>query len=330
MSLILHIGGDEMPLLPGLGDVHVDQLLTDMSIAVMNESTDFVFAEVFPRLNVGKQTNIIPKYDDFAWLSDEAQIRVPATESEGSGWTVDNTNKYLCENFAFHKDVPVEISANADAPYDDDEAAVEFTVSKIMLKQEIQFVADFMGTTIWGTDVDLNAGGKKPWNDKESLLAQDIEDGKSEVSGKIVRDPMKLVTNRKVWGAIKQHPDIFDRMRTTADKIPTLQQAANLLELDTILISRAIRATNQEGQTLAKERVMGDTALLLYVTSRPSLLRPSAGYTFVWNVLGAGFPVFTRRIPRPLAMAERIESHSYIDRVKTSADAGVFFDNAFV
>src|SRR5213082_254015 len=115
-----------MPFSPGVNDLHIDQLLTDISIATMNEPGDYISTQVFPNIPVAKQTDLIPKYDEFAWLADEAKPRAPATESEGSGWSVDNSMRYVCENFAFHKDIPVEIRANTYRPYNVDEEAAMY------------------------------------------------------------------------------------------------------------------------------------------------------------------------------------------------------------
>lgn len=318
-----------MPFEPDVQDVHIDQLLTDISIASLNDPEDYVGTKVFPALTVNKQTNLIPIYDMDAWLADEAKPRSPATESEGSGWTVDNT-RYACENFAFHKDVPVEVRANADSPFRIDEEAAMYVVDRMLMKMEVKFGADFFKASVWSGNKDLAGSGNKKWSDTTSPLFVDIEDAKISMGDKIVKEPNIAVISRNVWKAWKLHPNLLDRMKTTSDKFVTLDLAARAFELDRILMAKALKKTNKEGQTLTKARILTSGCLLLYVTPRPALMTPTAGYTFYWTALGPGVPVYIRRLPMPLKQADRIEGHIFYDSKVTAADAGYFFDNAAV
>lgn len=315
-----------MDFLPNIADVHVDRLLTDISIAVMNEPNDYVLLRTFPMLTVLKQSDRIAVYDQYAWLADEAIIRAPGTETEGSGWTVSSTS-YNCQNYSSSKNVPLEVRANQDTPYNLDEEAVLYTVDKILMKLEIQFVNTCMVAGSWGAN-ETTLSGANQWSNTTSAILSDIENAKIAVGNKIVREPNVMVVGRAVWGAIMQHPSVVGRMSVNTTRIVTQELVAALFDFEKVLVAKAVRATNKQGQALAKDRVIGKNALFAYAPSRPSLLSPSAGYTFNWSALGPGFPIYTRRVNMPLRMSDRIESHGYFDIVKTSTDAAYLYVNA--
>ena len=62
-------------------DLHVDQLLTQISIAFKNPS--YIADQMFPMVPVRKQSDKIPKYDQSFWFRDQAVIRAPGTKSTG-------------------------------------------------------------------------------------------------------------------------------------------------------------------------------------------------------------------------------------------------------
>ena len=57
---------------PLASDLHVDQMLTNMSIGYSNLS--YISDMIFPILMVNKQSDIVPKYDQSHWFRDGAQL----------------------------------------------------------------------------------------------------------------------------------------------------------------------------------------------------------------------------------------------------------------
>ncbi len=82
-----------MPL-PTSRDVHVDQMLTNVSVAYKNAS--YIADEAFPLLPVQKQSNIIPSYDQSYWFRDEAKMAGPGTEIAVADYAVTTSDTYFC------------------------------------------------------------------------------------------------------------------------------------------------------------------------------------------------------------------------------------------
>ena len=105
------------------------------------------------------------------------------------------------------------------------------------------------------------------------------------------------------------------------------QNLAALFELDEILVIGGIDNTGPEGGTAAYSFIGGKHALLAYRAPNPSLMLPSAGYTFTWSgLLGAG-QVGSRikRIRMDHPASDRIEIESAFGMKLVAADLGFFF-----
>lgn len=312
---------------PTMADVHVDHLLTQISIAYMNEPENYMAGDLFPIILVDFQSNKYVVYTKNDWLRDEAQVRAPATESAGGGYNLDTSNFYNAINYAFHKDIPDEIRRNADMPIDMDLDATRFVTEKLRLKNERLWAGDFFKSGVWETDV-LGGTDFTLWSDfANSDPHVDIETGIASIESITGKSPNRFAIGRNVWTSLRHHPDIMDKIKYTQTGILAEALLAVLIGVEKVLVGRAIYATNAEGATGAYDFIYGKHALLLHRASRPGLLTPSAGYTFVWK-FAPGVPMFIRRIRDDKAMFDRVEGHLYLDQKKTGQDLGYFLKNA--
>ena len=311
---------------PTATDVHVDAILTNTSVAYIQKADDFIAAKVFPTVPVQKQTDKYFTYTKNDWFRDEAQKRGPSTESVGSGYGV-STAAYACDVFALHKDVSDQIRANADMPLDMDRDAALFITQRLLLKQEIQWVTDAFATSVWGTDLTPT----NLWSDfTASDPINDVEVGKRTILSTTGFLPNTFVMGYQVWEKLRNHPDFIDRIKYSGGRVVTEEIVAQLLGVDRVLVAKAIKATNVEGETAAYSFVHGKHALLAYVQPSPSLLMPSAGYTFPWQGVsqGLGQNIGIKRIPNPLKESTRVEGQVAFDNKIVATDLGYFFSGA--
>ena len=308
---------------PEFQDVHIDQLLSFLSVAYMNLPSSYIADQIFPIIGVRKQSDKYAIYTKNDWFRDEAELRSPGTESQGSGWTLQTPGTYSADNFAVHKDVPDEIRENADAPYSLDIEAVRFVVDRLKLRREISWATDHFTTGKWGTD----ATPANLWSDYAlSDPVSDFETGRDAIHSVTAVDPNVFVIGRQVWTQLKHHPDFLERIKYTQRAILTTDLVAAVLEIGRIMIGAAIKATNKEGATAAYSYIFGKHGLLAYVAPNPALLTPSAGYTFHWNRFGA--ISYIRRLRDDFKQFDRVEGHTYYDQVLVASDVGYFFNGA--
>jgi hypothetical protein len=308
---------------PTQNQVHVDAILTNISVAYMQKAENFIANKIFPIVPVEKQSDKFFKYTKNDWFRDEAQRRADATESAGGGYNL-STDSYNAEVWAFHKDVGDQTRANADAPINVDREAVEFITSRLLLKMETEFVSSYFTSGIWATDNTPS----NLWSDyTNSDPLNDVEDAKRAILSTTGFEPNTLVLGYDVFKELKNHPDLVDRIKYTSSSVITTDMIARMFDVDRVVVSKAVKATNNEGATGAYDFTAGKNALLCYSAPSPGLLQPSAGYIMSWTGVsgGLGQTIGSSRFRMESVKADRIEAEMAFDMKVVAADLGYFF-----
>lgn len=318
---------------PTQSQVHVNRPLTNISVAYMQSTAEFISDKVFPVLPVDKASDAYYVYTKNDWFRDEAQVRPPATESAGGGYGI-TTDNYNTKTYAYHKDVPWDIRANADAGIDLDRDATEFVTQRLLLRRERDWAAKYFAAGLWGTTITGVASAPSAnqviqWsNFASSDPAGDIDVGKRAIKLTTGITPNTLVLGYDVFTKLKRHTTIRDQYKYVNSDVVTTDMLAKLFDIDRVLVAGGVYATNNEGETAAYSFVQGKGALLTYAAPRPSLLTPSAGYTFQWKGIsqGAGQTVAVQTFPMRELKVDRVEAEMAFDNKLVASDLGYFFD----
>jgi hypothetical protein len=311
---------------PTQSDVHYDEVLTNISIAYIQDQTNFIATKVFPVITVAKQSDKYVVWDKNDWFRDEARKRADSTESAGSGFSL-SRDSYFCDVYAIHKDLGAQTKQNQDAGLSLEETSVQFVTHRILLRQEIQWVSDYFTTSVWGTDYTVT----NQWSDYTSSdPIEDIEANKETMLSTTGFEPNTLVIGYSAWRKLKQHPDIVDRIKLAgmgsgSPARVTPQAVAAIFEIDNLYIAKAIKATNLEGETAAYGFTHGKHAWMGYVNPSPGRNAPSAGYIFSWDYANIGATVLVDRFEIRQKKTERFEAESAWDNKVVATDLGVFF-----
>ena len=320
---------------PTISDVHVDAILTNISVAYMQRAENMIADKVFPVVPVDKKSNKYFTYDKADWFRDEAQRRAPGTESAGGGYNL-STDTYSADVWAFHKDVDDQTLANADTPLNPLREAAEFVTSRLLLRREVQFISDFMTTSVWGKDVTGVAASPTTnqfyqWSDyTNSDPIEDIEEGKENILSTTGYEANTLVLGYQTFRQLKNHPDIVDRYKYTTSSVITEEMMARLFGVEKILVAKSVRNTSSEGLAASYSFNFGKAACLLHVAPNPGLMTPSAGYIFAWTGVsgGLGSTIGTSQFRMESLKAARIEAEVAFDNKVVASDLGYFFATA--
>ena len=318
---------------PTSSQVHVDAILTNISVAYLQRAENFIADKVFPVVPVDKQSDKYFVYSKNDWLRDEARVRTDGTESVGSGYNI-TTDTYYADVYAIHKDIGDQTRANADAPINVDREAAEFVTHRLLTRREIQFVNDFMTTSKWGTDVtgvaaSPTTGQTIQWSDyTNSDPIEDIEEGKAKILSTTGFEANTLVLGYDVFRQLKNHPDLVDRIKYTSSQTITEDMLARMFDIERVLVSKSVKATNAEGASAAYSFTTGKTALLAHVAPSPGILTPSAGYTFSWTGVsqGMGLTIGTSSFRLESLRATRVEAELAFDNKVVATDLGYFWN----
>lgn len=308
---------------PTANDVHIDAILTNISVAYIQDQNAFVASKVFPTIPVEKQSDKYFIYTKGDWFRDEAQLRAPATESAGSGYNL-TTATYNTQVYAFHKDVDDQVRANADNPLNPDRDATSFITQRMLLRQEIQWASEFFTTSVWATDLTPT----NLWNDyTASDPIGDVETGKATILTSTGFLPNTMVMGYDVFRQLRNHPDIVDRVKYTSAENVTEDILARFFGVDRILVARAVKNTALEGAATSMSSIVGKNAALYYVAPTAGILTPTAGYQFMWRGVsdGIGANIGVSRFRMPELRADRIEAQMAWDNKVIASDLGYFF-----
>jgi len=96
-----------------------------------------------------------------------------------------------------------------------------------------------------------------------------------------------------------------------------------------VLIGGAVQNVAAEKATADMQFIFSNAALLVYAAPRPSLMLPSAGYTFSWTgYTGAGADgLRMSRMRVDLRRCDRVEGELAYDQKQVAADLGFFVDS---
>ncbi len=312
---------------PTASDVHVNAPLTTISVAWMQNQSEFVADKVFPVVNVQKQSDRYYVYDRDNWFRAQAEKRALASESVGSGFTVDNTPTYFADVYAIHKDVDDQIRANQDSVIDIDRDATEFCSRDLMLKKELTWAARYFTTGVWtGSTTGSDVTPGILW---DALGATPIEDLRAELLATKQRTSFranKIVMGEEVWSVLQDHPDFLERIKFTQTAIVVTSLLAAVLGVDEVLIAGGVQNISIEGAAEDMQFIFGKSVLLVYAAPRAGLLTPTGGYTFAWTGLfGAGaLGTRTMRFRMEHLKSDRVESEMAYDQKVVAPEMGSF------
>ena len=310
---------------PTVNDLHVVAALTNVSVAYIQDQSNFISMNIAPMVPVQFKSDKYHVFNSPDFRRNTAKPRAAGKESAGTGFNV-SQETYTCEVYALHEDVSEQARANTDPGIDLDRAASILVTQQMMIQKETQWATDFWTTGIWGTDV---VGGTDfvVWSDGASDPEKDIADGRVAMVKRTGMMPNTLVVSMGTHEALKRHPLIKDNFKYTSSASITTAMLAAYFEVDRYMVARASYTTSAElAATETNAFILGNNALLAYVASTPGIMVPSAMYTFVWSgFLGSasGFRIAT--IPAPLLRSDRVEGEWAYDHKVVSAPCGYFF-----
>jgi hypothetical protein len=314
---------------PTQGDVHVNQPLGNLSIAYMQSRTDFVATSVFATVPSDKQSNVYYKYNRDDYNRDEMRLRAPGTESAGSGYGL-STASYFCQEWALHKDISDADRANEDNPLNSDRDVMEFLVYKGLIRKEKIWVDTYFSNGVWGANQSTPG---TLWSSSSSTPISDVKSKRRALKQATGFRPNIMVLGQKVVDDLEEHPEVIDRIKygqTAGDPaIATPETLAKLFGISRVVVLEAIYNSAAQNATEDSQFIAGRHCLLAYSNPRPTILQPSAGYTFAYtgrfgaNALGARMKSFYMEELE----STRIEIQMAFDMKITGSDLAWLFYN---
>lgn len=319
---------------PTAGDVHINTPLTNFGQKYIQSENNFIALRAMPSLSVTKQSDLYYEFNRGDFLRDQAEERADGTESAGSGFRLGN-DTYFAKVYAFHKDVTDRQRANADVQVNLDQSAAIWVAGKMVMKREVLFNTNFIGTGKWSTDYTPAAADR--WNIGTSDPVIQMRLAKRTVQARTGYIPNKLVVSRDAYDALLDNDAVLSRIiggaTTNVPAQVQKQLLTQLFELEEILIQDAVinsaAADISDPDVKSIDFLSKGSALLYYAPNTLTMDEPTAGAQFNWTgFMGAtpsGFRTLKFRMSASL-QKDRIEGEMAFDQKITGPDLGYFFN----
>jgi len=331
-----------MPMLTP-NSVHIDQPLTNLTVAYMQSMDNFVADRVFPNVPVQHMTNKYYIYDRENFnRSGDRKALAPGTAPERVGMSL-STDSYSINTYGLAHAFDFQTLANADDPLQLRSAQANLLQMRNMIDRELDWMSNYFATSIWDTEYTGVASTPSTneviqWDDyTNSTPIVDVRTAKRAAtlaSGGF--SPNVMVVTRDVHDTLCDHPDILDRLNggatTTNPALAEREEIARIFAVDEYLVIDAIYNTAAEGATESNSYVAEKKAALYYRPVSPGLNVPAAGYNFVWDALenSSGYGVnvlsFENDELARNGIANEIQVIQAYDMKVVSSEMGVFFN----
>ncbi len=191
--------------------------------------------------------------------------------------------------------------ANVPPSIDPRRAKNRFVTDQQLLHLDITFANSFFKSGVWENEfTGIASGGTTAsgsqfikFSDANSDPIKFFDARKRQIRLDGRRMPNKLTLGYDTYLALKEHPDLLERVKYTGSTANPAQVnervLAELFGVDEIKVLYATYNAAEEGQADDMQFICEpDGALLSYTTPSPRIDEPSAGYIFTWDMLGNG------------------------------------------
>ena len=331
-----------MPLLTP-SQVHIDQPLSNLTLAYAQSQENFIADKVFPTVGVQRQSDKYYIYDRANMnRTGDVQKLAPRTEVNRIGMTISNSS-YYADVYGLGMDFDEQTLANEDAMLDIRAAGAETLATRLMIHREEQFASTFFAASVWTSEVsgdasgDVGAGEVVYWSDyTNSTPIQNVTTARRTmqlVSGGF--KPNTMVVGKEVRDTLINHPDILARLNGGATvsntALITNAKLAEIFEVENFYVMEAVKNDSVEGVAESNSFIGGKNALLVHTPRSAGLMTPAAGLTFAWNNipgvnnLGITVESFSDDALKRQQVAEHIQVKMSYDMKVVGADLGYFF-----
>jgi len=321
--------------------VHIDQPLTNLTIAFLQNTTGFVADVVFPRVSVSKKSD---RY--YVWPRgqfnqiDDIKERAPYTMAPEVGLTL-SQDSYSVRVYSEAAPIDFETAANQDNMLNVKAALAAQKTQRFLIHREQLWADRYFVQGVWATDWEGVAGVPganqvRQWSDY--VNSNPIVDVTNITRTMQLRSggfkPNVMVIGKEARDILINHPVILNRLNggatVTNTAMVTDAKLAEIFGVERFLVMEAVRNTAEEGLAETNAFIGGKAVAFYYVPPAAGLMVASAGMTFVWdeleNASGYGMTIktYTGDFLAERGIAEKIEVSMAYDQKVVASDLGAF------
>lgn len=280
-----------------------NRYLTTMSMAFFADHSDYVAASIFPICPVDFSTGYYYEFlkGDLARDYVERKPQFGKASPAKMGHT-DHTYHCNVDQIIVGIDQINAVNyqrAGVPGSIDPKRSKIRFVAEQQLLHLDILFAKNYFQTGVWAnefTGIESGTPGASQFlkfsdANFDPVNFFDARNREIKLAGR--RKPNKLCLGYDAYNALKNHPDLLERVKytgSTANPAKVNERVlAELLGYEEVKVLEATYNAADEGQDDDMQFICeSDGALLCYTTGTPQIDEPSAGYIFTWDMLGNG------------------------------------------
>jgi hypothetical protein len=301
----------------------VDPVLTELSLGYTN--AEMVGPWLFPIAEMEKEGGKIPQFTREAFRIHNTQRALRAKSNRISPETIEGIDVVLEEH---DLEYPIDYREDADSAFALQEHATEVVTEGIQLRRE-KFCADIaQNPASYPAGNKIALGGSSQFTDKSSDPIGVIEDGKDAIRGRIGKRPNTMVIGAQTRKALRNHPQIIERIKYSMKGVITLDLMREIFEVENIVCGEAVYSSEFD----EFDDLWTDNIILAYVKPM-KMATPQAGRS-ARNYRDPSFGYTLRKKGQP--MIDRYTEGGKLELVRNTdifkvqlvgADAGYLISN---
>ena len=273
----------------GSGNTHIDEVLTNISLGFPNNA--FVGEQLFPTVNLTKQSGKYYVFGREAWLAETSDYRAPGSEAnEIPGFTV-SLDTFYAQEHALQMAVTDEEREMVDDQFAPDADAAMLLTSKILLGRELAMYNMVSVAANYASGLSTTLVGTAQWSDYtgSSHPITNIRTAMRAIHAKLFMEPNTAVIPYLVMSYLEDHPDIIARIQYSERAILTPEIIAAVFGIQRVIVPGVGVGTGAQGaagNAISVGYLWGKDVILAWVPPSPGLKVPAFAYEFSWSYGG--------------------------------------------
>jgi hypothetical protein len=304
----------------------VDQLLTGVSNKI--QPAGFIADEVLPEKQVDMMTGKVGRYG-----GEHLRIQQTISAQENGFPRVEsityNTDTYSIEPHGLKDYVFPADYANVNKPFDAEKDKTAVLTTALKLGREKALADSLTSTSVLTNNTTLS--GNDQYNNRDhadSTPLTDFATARETVYDAVGMAPNYAIMSWKVWNHLRYHSQMLDALGYK-DNRPgglSLEELAKAMEVEKILVGKAIYNTANKGQTDSFSPVWGKDIVFYVRPSAPAIEQTSLGYKLTLRGKNP-FAVYKYNHDEP-AGSMKIVCENYYDDLLQKVTAAYLIKNA--
>lgn len=259
----------------------VNKLLTNVSNGYFPAMDDFIAEQILPAISVAQTTGLIGKYSN-------NHLRIVNTVHKGKGnyqqlesITV-TSDSYNIEDHGLFDVITENDMRNFEKPFDAEvDTTISLTLAQMLAKENgLATALRSTGTITQNTTLSGNA----QYNNLSHADSKPLENklvADAAIRDAIGRKPNTLIASEETIDNLRFHESLMDNLGFKFNRTGgmTVDELARALQVEKILIGKAMYNSAKEGQTDVLASIWGNDMIYAHI-AKPGLRQKTLGFEF--------------------------------------------------